>query len=358
MAAAVHETHDVAIPVGDRVFSSAWLNLVLTEAPAWRHGSLRVFDANRIGAEHGMSGQIHRVDIETERGSGPRSLVVKQETAAAVERELLFRRHCGELMRGHIPDLLCGVIDDEAGRGVLVLEDIASAEQGDVLHGCTDDQADAVVRVLARLHGGSGSANDDSDQAALPRWSASPIEHDRWSDRLDRANERFPEILAPRLTLLPDLPERVAGAGSVLLEGPVTWLQVDSHLDNTLFRPDGTVVLLDWCNAAIGPPVVDLTRFLTEGVVDPTRPERVTALLTLYTDELRGLGVEDVSVADLRSGFELALLPLLQGAVGWAGRDDLDVAGRAAVVCESFLRGMCSWVMRDESGSQRGSQVV
>src|SRR5262245_56323823 len=66
-----------------------------------------------------------------------------------------------------------------------------------------------------------------------------------------------------------DLPERVAGAGNVLGQGPVAWLQVDTHLDNTLFSPDGTVVLLDWCNAAIGPPVVDVTRFLAEGVVPP-----------------------------------------------------------------------------------------
>jgi hypothetical protein len=336
------ETHDVAIPVGDGVLSSAWLSSVLEESPAWPHGSVRVLDTTRIGTEHGMSGEIHRVAAETTLG-GPRTVVVKREAAAAVDRELLFRSHCGELVRGCIPALFFGVTDAE--RGVLVLEDVTPAEQGDVLRGCTDDQAEAVVRVLARLHGGSRSA---TDQAGLPRWRTRQVEPDQWRHRCDRASERFPAILGAHRTRLFDLPERVAAAGNALDSSAVAWLQVDTHLDNTLFRPDGTVVLLDWCNAAIGPPVVDLTRFLTEGVVEPTQPERVTALLTLYSRELRGFGVEDVSVADLQSGFDLAVLPLLQGAVGWAGRDDLEPSGRPVAVCESLLRSVCGWVLGDK----------
>ena len=313
--------------------------------------------AIQIGAEYGLSGRIHRVTVETERG-GSLSIVVKQESAVAVERELLFRGHCGELVRSCIPDLFCGVADDESGRGVLVLEDIAPAEQGDVLHGCTEEQAEAVVRVLARLHGGSRSVVGEPDEAGLPRWTAHPMESERWRNRLGRASERFPEILAPNALSLLDLPDRVVDAARVLNEGQSSsWLQVDAHLDNTLFRPDGTAVLLDWCNAAIGPPVLDLARFLTEGVVEPTRRDRVTALLSLYTEELRRLGVGHVSVVELGSSFEVALLPLLQGAIGWAGRDDLELGARATAVCESFLRSMCGWVLGDESGSQQGNRV-
>ena len=54
---------------------------------------------------------------ETKHG-GLRSFVVKQESAAAVERELLFRSHCSGLVRGFIPDLLCGVTDVRGKRGV------------------------------------------------------------------------------------------------------------------------------------------------------------------------------------------------------------------------------------------------
>jgi thiamine kinase-like enzyme len=340
----------MAIPTGDGVLTSSWLSAVLEESFAWPYGSVQVLSAARIGIEHGLSGQLHRVETETKRG-GTRSVVVKQETAAAVERELLFRRHCGELMRGSIPDLFCGVTDARTDRGALVLEDIAPADQGDVLRGCTDDQAEAVVRVLARLHGGSSGVSDDRVEDGLPRWRAAPMESHQWRHRLQGASERFPEILGAHATRLLDLPERVADADSVFSGSQATWIQVDSHLDNTLFRPDGTAVLLDWCNAAIGPPVVDLARFLTEGVVDPTQPERITALLSLYVDELRRHGVDDVSNAELRSGFELALLPLLQSVVGWAGRVDVRFDGRMEAICEGFLRSLCGWVLRGVSGS-------
>ncbi len=358
-ATGIGETEVVSIPLGGGtgLLSSAWLSCVLEESPEWPHGSVRVLSTSRIGAEHGLSGQVHRVETETTHG-GPRSFVVKEETSAAVERELFFRSHCGELMRGHIPDLLYGVTDAEAERGVLILEDIAPAEQGDVLYGCTDEQAESVVRVLARLHGGSRSVTNDADRAGVPRWMAQPMESDRWRERLARARVRFPEVLAPSALLLLDLPERVEDAGSVLSQGPASWLHVDAHLDNALFRANGTAVLIDWCNAAMGPPVVDLTRFLAEGVVVPSQPERVSAVLSFYTDELRRLGVHDVSLAELRSSFELALLPLLQGVVGWAGRDDLELGGRSGALCESFLRSMCGWVLGDESGSQRGGRAV
>ena len=347
----------MSIPFGDGVSSSAWLSSVLEESPHWPHGALRVLRVIRIGTMYGLSGQIDRVVAETKRG-GSRSFVVKQESAAAVERELLLRSHCGRLLRGWIPDLLCGVIDAAAERGVLVLEDITPAEQGDVLHGCTDEEAGAVVRVLARLHGGSWNVTEDASAAGLPRWSAQPMEPDRWRDRLARASERFPEILERIVESLRDVPKKVADAGSVLGQGPASWLHVDAHLDNTLFRPDGTVVLLDWCNAAVGPPVVDLARFLIEGVVESSQPERVGALLSVYADELRRAGVEDVALAELETGFELALLPLLQGAVGWAGSHDLERNGRSAAVCENFLRSACGWALGDDAGSQRGSEAL
>jgi Phosphotransferase enzyme family len=340
----VSETGAVSVPGGDAVIGSGWLSRVLEASPAWANGQVRVLSAAQIGVERGLSGRVHRVLAETERG-GSVSFVVKQETADAVERELHFRAHCGELVRGCIPDLLCGQSDAASERGVLVLEDIAPAEQGDVLYGCTDEEAEAVLRVLARLHGGSWKVAGDGVPAGVPRWRVQPMEPDRWRDRLARATERFPAILAPRISSrMLDLPERAADAGGRLSQGPASWIHVDAHLDNTLFRPDGTVVLVDWCNAAIGPPVVDLARFLTEGVIAPSQSERVTGLLSVYVEELSRAGV-DVPLPEVHAGFGLALLPLLQGAVGWAGRDDLERRGRSAVVCKNFLQSMCGWAL-------------
>ena len=81
-------------------------------------------------------------------------------------------------------------------------------------------------------------------------------------------------------------------------------------------------MLLDWCNAAIGPPAVDLARFFVEGVVDASQPERVSALMSTYAEE-RGIQGARAGPIELHAGFALALPPLLQGAIGWAGREEL-----------------------------------
>jgi thiamine kinase-like enzyme len=343
----------VTVPAGDDVLDPEYLSGALGATEDWRHGSIRVVAATRIGAEYGLSGRVHRVTAVTARG-GSLSFIVKQESAAAVERELLFRSECEEFLRGCIPDLVCGAADAVAQRGVLVLEDVAPATQGDVLHGCTADEADAVLRLLARLHSGSWKAADGVHAPSLPRWKALPMEHDRWSDRLTRAAERFPEVLAPSVaSRIRDLPERVADAGDRLGSGPVSWIHVDAHLDNILFRPDGSAVLVDWCNAAIGPPVVDVARFLTEGVVTPRQSERVARHLSVYVEELRNRGVTSAGSGEVERGFALALLPLLQGAVGWAGRKDAELQGRSAALRESFLRNVCAWALPDDSESHK-----
>ena len=149
--------------------------------------------ATRIGADYGLSGRIHRVDAETER-VGSVSFILKEEGSAEVERELLFRSNCGESLRGCIPDSFGGVTDRKSGRGVLFLEDIAPAEQGDVLADAPTPKPESVMRALARIHGASWSLRAVLP-ANLPRWKASPMEADRWTARVARARARFPAVL-------------------------------------------------------------------------------------------------------------------------------------------------------------------
>ena len=125
-----------------------WLNRLLEASPEWKHGSVEVLSITRIGAEYGLSGRINRVVART-TGGGSVSLVVKEESGEAVDRELLFHCENGAALRGVVAQCFGG------GKGVLLLEDVSPAEQGDVLRGCSDEQAKAVVRALARVHGAS-----------------------------------------------------------------------------------------------------------------------------------------------------------------------------------------------------------
>jgi thiamine kinase-like enzyme len=346
------ETEGVTIPAGDAVLSSEWLSRTLEGSPDWPGGATRVVSATRIGVDYGFSGRVHRVVAKT-RGRSV-SFVVKQDGSAQVERELLFRSHLGERLRDCIAKCFGGTSDGKSGSGVLVLEDVTPAEQGDVLQGCTHARAEAVVRALARVHGASWAARDDRIPPSLPRWRPAPMEQDRWKDRLERTHQRFPAILNRSLLAeLHDLPEQVASAVEQLTRGPASWIHVDAHLDNVLWRRDGTAVLLDWCNAAIGPPAVDLARFFVEGVVDASQPEGASALMSTYAEERARAGP-----IELHSGFALALPALLQGAIGWAGDKESELTGRPAAVCESFLRSLCDWSRSDEYGLHVGRKGV
>jgi aminoglycoside phosphotransferase (APT) family kinase protein len=248
-------------------------------------------------------------------------------------------------VRGCVAECFGGASDRETGHGALVLEDVYLAVQGDVLCGCTDAQAEAVIRALARVHAASWRGRQVALRPGLPRWRPAPMEPSRWNDAIRRAQERFPETLTTSIAAgIRDLPNEVASSVERLTRGPASWIQVDAHLDNVLWRPDGTAVLLDWSSAAIGPPSVDLARFLTEAVVRASEQERLVALLSTYVEELRARGVAAVGLTELRSTVALALPPLLQGAVGWAGREDVELEGRTASLCESSLRNACEWL--------------
>jgi thiamine kinase-like enzyme len=85
-----------------------------------------------------------------------------------------------------------------------------------------------------------------------------PLDRDQWKDHLARAVERYPTIVTPDFSArLDDLPHKIPRTLTELRAGPTSWIDV-AHLDNVLWRPDGSAVLLDWCGAAIGPPAVDL----------------------------------------------------------------------------------------------------
>jgi hypothetical protein len=314
-------------------FDHERLNRLLEASPDWEHGAVEVESTTRVGVQYGLSGRISRVVGRTADGR-TLSVVVKEESAEAVERELLFHRENGAALRGVVPRCFGG------GDGVLLLEDVSPADQGDVLRGCSDERAEAVVRALARVHGASWRAREDAFPGGLPRWPARPMEQDRWADRLARAADRFPQHLTPPLVAtFRDLTETVAADLEQLWAGPASWLHVDAHLDNVLWRPDGTAVLLDWCNAAIGPPAVDLVRCLTEGIDAGPRPERGAALASAYKDELESTGIAGVGDIDL------PVATLVQSAVEWAGRpEECEPRGRTAALRENLLRSSCAWV--------------
>jgi aminoglycoside/choline kinase family phosphotransferase len=255
----------------------------------------------------------------------------------------------GHPLRGSIPDCYGGFLDTGTGLGVLFLEDIAPAVQGDVLIDPGDEVADATIQVIASVHASSWRARAADYPAALPRWQAEVWDADRWCERLAGARARFPELLTDQLDRrLERLPGELGDAIAGLRAGPASWIHTDAHLDNILWRPDGSVVLLDWASAVIGPPAVDAARFLIEGPPGLAADERRSlALVETYQRELVARGVPRSVAGSMSIAVGQAMLPLAQSIIGWGGRPDSEPsAPRTVALRENAVRNVASWLSR------------
>lgn len=313
-------------------------------SPEWPHGHVRVRSATRIGVDHGLSGGlVYRIHAGSELGR-TFSFVLKQESAQAVERALRFHRGLGSPATSSVPACLGGLVVEASDTGVLLLEDVGPAQQGDVLVGCSDLQALAAVRALARVHGATWEA-----PATLPRWKARALASDEWDTRLCAAADRFPAVLTASLAeRLRGLTVKVEEAIKSLEAGQMCWIHGDAHLDNVLFRRDGTAVLLDWSGAMVGPPALDLARLLTEGVNAGDQVKLARDLVSAYAREL-ARSRTDTTIGDLWDAMSNGLALLTQAAISWAARDETrPPQKRMQALQANLLQSVCNWASSEQ----------
>ena len=170
-----------------------------------------------------------------------------------------------------------------------------------------------------------------------------------WEARLSAAAARFPRILTPSLVdRLHRLSRMVEPAIESLQRRDLCWIHGDAHLDNLLFRPDGTAVLLDWSGASVGPPAVDLARLLTEGVHAGARSELATELIVAYEKELAMFEAAGL-IVDPWAALSDGLALLVQASIAWAARDEArEPHGRMRALQENLLRSVCAWASNEQ----------
>ena len=258
-----------------------------------------VFDADvrggvpeRIGS--GQVGMNLRVALESDDARVPDTVVVKLASPDPVsratgmslrnyEREVRFYREIAGTVDVRVPRCHFADWHPEGGDIMLVLEDMAPAEQGDQIRGCDSDEAVAAVEELARLHGprwGDPSLHEvdwlqrraaaaDADQLAGLYGMLLPGFLSTLGDAVDAGTDgrgtAFLEELGRRI------PAYVAGLGE-----PWTVTHGDYRLDNLLFcrepgRPPCTVV--DWQTPGHGSGAVDLAYFVGAGLLPDRRRE-------------------------------------------------------------------------------------
>lgn len=278
----------------------------------WLSGVLgtevRTLELNPIGT--GQTGATYRLSVGYSDEVGlPASFAIKlpsqddgvrDRVAIGYRSEHAFYRDVADLVSIPVPHSYYCEIEDEGAEFALLLADMAPAEQGDQIAGCSAGDALLAVRALAGLHAPSWCDPKWTDfpGIAMPRPDedmafgmgevakmASAMTVEKLGARMTAADRDTMEaalsVVTPWLLAEPD---RFA-----LLHG-------DYRLDNMLFDPGHTeITIVDWQTLGSGLPARDLSYF-TATSLDPDIRARVEdQLVDAYHGRLLALGVTGYS---------------------------------------------------------------
>ncbi len=238
--------------------------------------------------------------------AGTRAMV-----AGAYRTEVRFYTEVLPTVGIHTPRCLATTPVDEAGRFAMLLEDMAPAEQGDQVAGCTPGQArDAAVN-LAGLHGPrwcdptllrvEGLTLSGPDDAALLAEVYGPATE----TFLDQVGDRLTPGTVKTLRACVD----VSAAWSLGRPERFGLVHGDYRLDNLLFGPDGTgVAAIDWQTLSLGLPARDLAYLLGTGLDSPDRRAHERELVAEYHAALQVYGVTEYPVELCWEDYRFAML--------------------------------------------------
>jgi hypothetical protein len=284
-----------------------WLTGVLTAAGATEEGTVVDVAATSVGT--GQVGDSVRFTLTwNDADAGPATVVGKFPTADETSRATATATRTYEVetrfyqqLRGRV-DIAAPVpyyaqVDLATHDFAILMNDLAPAEQGDQIAGCTPDEAAIAVEEAAKLHaplwGDSTLAGLDWMNRNSPEGLQDLVDM-VWPGFLERYDGRIdPDVVAAGTALV----ERL---GSYLSHRPeqLTAVHGDFRLDNMLFDPSpGGVPMttVDWQTVSHGAGVQDVAYFLGTGLEPGLRAEVERDLVKEYLSTLRAGGVKDLS---------------------------------------------------------------
>ena len=272
--------------------------------------------------------------------TGPATLVAKlpsddptsRATSAALQSYLIetsFYRELAPTLAVRAPRCHHVQHDPATDDFVLLLEDMAPAEQGDQIAGCTPDVAAVAVEHLPSLHAPRWAdpslrdlpwlARTTADSAAFTAQlllSLMDLFEQRYADRVDD------DILALAHRVIPRL-------ASATMDRPEQWTvqHGDYRLDNLLFGAEARgvpIAVVDWQTVVLGPGLSDLSYFIGAGLSTDDRRQHEEALVRSYHAAMGAAGValdwDDCWLQYRR--FSAAGLAMAIGASGLVGQTD------------------------------------
>jgi hypothetical protein len=231
-------------------------------------------------------------------------------SSGAYETEVRFYEELAGRVSIRTPRCYYAEVGPAPGEFLLLLVDLAPAEQGDQLAGCTPAQAELAVVEAAGLHAptwgrrelrdkhawlvrafvGTGAAGMGGVMASLY-----PMFCERYDGRIE------PDVAALGERLIPKLEDYYANTG------PESVIHGDYRLDNLLFgTAEGgpPIAVVDWQTHLWGDPLSDVSYFIGAGLLADDRRAHERALVESYRSALAAAGV-DISAEECWTRYRL-----------------------------------------------------
>ena len=198
------------IPTRPEEITPAWLTEALRDAGLIDRAVVRSFRTARIGTEAGYCGQLVRLEpdyLHPEPGA-PTALIGKFTSAdpptatfsrPLAGREVRFYDELSSRIALPVPRCYYSAFDRGTGSEILLLEDLSHLSQVDILTGCRAEEAERVVRHLAKMHARWWESPELKAKSWLPPMSSYadyPI-RDWWETYPRRILELLPEDRPP-----------------------------------------------------------------------------------------------------------------------------------------------------------------
>lgn len=293
---------------------SVWLESVLAQ----NGFDVRISDFTAKPVGTGQIGDCARFSIEyaSAPANAPRTLVGKfpsegeesRNTARMLSnyfREVKFYQHLQKRARIATPDCYHADLNDETHDFVLIMEDLAPAEQGDQLAGVTLPQAELVLKEAGKLHASYWN-NDELEQypwiqetTNAPDVIPPELFASLWDGLIDRYGDRVTE----KARHVGKSFSRNIEAYGEMRNGNKCLIHTDYRPDNMLFAtPAGgkPVTIVDWQSFAYGPPASDVGYFIAGAITQAERRANENRLLALYAETLNTYGAGEYSEDELK----------------------------------------------------------
>lgn len=347
---------DLDFPTSIGAITPAWLTDVLRSKNVIRDATVTSLEATILGEGAGFIGQLARLTLEYDRSEpgSPTALIAKLPAEAAENRELgdlfrlyeregLFYQHLATHVKLRTPRCYYIGTDTERADFLLLLEDLAPAQVGDQVAGCSAAEVELALRDLAMFHAGwwddprldgldwMPTLNDPLIVGTLMQ-----AYQDSWDQFLDRFQAG---LTSSMLNTAERFGKHFDKITARLAEPPCTITHGDYRLDNMFFGTEGSepvLTMIDWQISAKGRGAFDVAYFFTGALEPRERRSNEMDILKRYHQNLFDQGVGDYSFEQCLIDYRLSTLYCLAYAVIAGGSVDL-VNDRAVALLNAIV---------------------